>query len=108
MKLLQGRRKILVALTMGLILGSFIHAYVSSEDMAPNMVPVVVAGANLTPGTALRPEDLRVVQWPREVLPPHTAVAIPKVTGLVVTVPVNQGEPILLPKLVRPVRREIS
>lgn len=92
---------ILAALTLGLLMGFLIQDYVSSEpqDMVQNLVPVVVAGVNLSPGRILRPEVLQVVQWPREVLPPQTAETVKQVTGRVVMTPVAKGEPILLPKL---------
>ena len=77
---------ILAALTLGLLMGFLIQDYVSSEpqDMVQNLVPVVVAGVNLSPGRILRPEVLQVVQWPREVLPPQTAETVKQVTGRVV------------------------
>ncbi len=92
---------ILAALTLGLLMGFLIQDYVSSEpqDMVQNLVPVVVAGVNLSPGRILRPEVLQVVKWPREVLPPQTAETVKQVTGRVVMTPVAKGEPILLPKL---------
>jgi hypothetical protein len=93
---------ILGALTLGLLLGFFIQDYVSSlpQSQGQKMIPVVVAGVNLSPGSVLQPEVLRVVQWPREVLPPQTAETVKQVTGRVVLTPVTRGEPILLSKLV--------
>ncbi len=101
MKLSRGIVYILVALVLGLMGTFVIHAYVTPSNLSTvqKMVPVVVAGANINPGTALRPEFLRVVQWPQEILPPHTANMVQQVEGMVVTVPVTKGEPILLPKL---------
>jgi hypothetical protein len=92
---------ILAALTLGLLMGFLIQDYVSSEpqDMVQNLVPVVVAGVNLSPGRILRPEVLQVVKWPREVLPPQTAETVKQVTGRLVLSPITRGEPILLPKL---------
>ncbi len=94
-------RHILVALALGLMMGFFIQEYVSSQDQikANKMVPVVVADANISPGKVLRPEVLRVVQWPREVLPPQTAETVKQVVGRLLIAPVTKGEPILLPKL---------
>ena len=93
---------ILAALTLGLLMGFFIQDYVSSppQSQGQKMIPVVVAGVNLSPGSVLQPEVLQVVQWPREVLPPQTAETVKQVTGRVVLTPVTKGEPILLPKLV--------
>jgi hypothetical protein len=92
---------ILAALSLGLLIGFLSQDYVSSEprDMVQNLVPVVVAGVNLSPGSVLQPVVLQVVQWPREVLPPQTAETVKQVTGRVVMTPVAKGEPILLPKL---------
>jgi Flp pilus assembly protein CpaB len=110
MKAENRRWHILTAVALGLILGFYIEDSVSSQhqSMAPPVVPVVVAAANISPGTVLRAETLRVVQWPERILPPNTINSIQKIQGLVITVPVNQGEPILLPKLVQRTLKEIT
>jgi Flp pilus assembly protein CpaB len=111
MKLENSRWHILTAVVLGLMLGFYVQDSVSSQQqsiMAPPVVPVVVAAANISPGTVLRAENLRVVQWPEQILPPNTINSIQKIQGLVITVPVNQGEPILLPKLVQQVLKEIT
>ena len=104
------RWHILTAVALGLMLGFYIQDSVSSQQqsMAPPVVPVVVAAADISPGTVLRPEILRVVQWPEQILPPNTINSIQKIQGLVITVPLNKGEPILLPKLVQQVLKEIT
>jgi Flp pilus assembly protein CpaB len=106
----QNRRQNILAVALGLILGFYSYNFILSQpqSMVPRMVPVVVADADITPGTVLRPEILRVVQWPEEIMPPHTAKAIQKVQGLMITVPVIKGEPILLPKLVQQALKQVA
>jgi pilus assembly protein CpaB len=58
-----------------------------------------VADASVSPGTALRPELVKVVQWPQEIVPAQTASSIRNVENRVVIVPLSKGEPILLSKL---------
>lgn len=101
MKLRLSMWNILGALALGLMAGFFIHAHVNPENLntAQKMVPVVVADANLAAGTALRPEVLRVVQLPREILPTQTFNSLIQLEGRVVIVPMTKGEPILLPQL---------
>jgi Flp pilus assembly protein CpaB len=101
------RWHILTAVALGLMLGFYIQDSVSSQQQSM-ATPVVVAAADISPGTVLRPEILRVVQWPEQILPPNTIDSIQKLQGLVITVPLNKGEPILLPKLVQQVLKEIT
>jgi pilus assembly protein CpaB len=101
MKLSKGMLNILVALALGLMATFVIHAYITSKTRttAQKTVPVVVADASVAPGTALRPELVRVVQWPQEIAPPQTATTIKQVENRVVMHPLSKGEPILLSKL---------
>ena len=75
MKPSKGMLNILVALALGLVATFFIHTYITSKTRttAQKTVPVVVADASVSPGTALRPELVKVVQWPQEIVPPQTA-----------------------------------
>jgi Flp pilus assembly protein CpaB len=102
---MNGRSRIwyiLMALTLGLIGGYFLQEYVSSQaqPVVQETVSVVVAGANLSLGSILRPQDLRVVQWPRQILPWQTSKTVKEVEGRQLIVPIMKGEPILLPQLV--------
>lgn len=95
------KRYILAGLALGLGLGFFVQEYFSSPDQsaAKELVPVVVADTDLGAGSILGPGVLRVVQWPRRILPPQTAGSVIQVTGRLVMAPITKGEPILLPKL---------
>jgi pilus assembly protein CpaB len=101
MKLSKGLLNILVALVLGLMATFFIHSYVTSKTRTATQktIPVVVADASISPGTPLRPELVRIVQWPQEIAPSQTAATVKQVENRVVIVPLNQGEPILLSKL---------
>ncbi len=99
------RRYMVAALVLGLMLGYCIQEYVFS--LSHGVIPVVVAGADISAGTVLRPENLQVVQWSREYLPTHTAEKVKQVEGRVITQPVTKGEPVLLPKLAQPIMKEV-
>lgn len=101
MKLPKGMLSIVMAMAFGLLATFLIHIYISSmtRTTAENTVPVVVADAAIAPGTAMRPEVLKLVQWPKEIVPPQTASSIKQLENRVVNVPLSQGEPILLSKL---------
>jgi Flp pilus assembly protein CpaB len=57
-------------------------------------VPVVVAAARLSRGTALAPEMLRVVELPRGHLPPGPVRSIDEVAGRTLAADIAAGEPI--------------
>jgi Flp pilus assembly protein CpaB len=99
------RRYMVAALVLGLMLGYCIQEYVFF--LSHGVIPVVVAGADISAGTVLRPENLQVVQWSREYLPTHTAEKVKQVEGRVITQPVTKGEPVLLPKLAQPIMKEV-
>jgi pilus assembly protein CpaB len=61
--------------------------------------PVVVAATDLSLGAQLRPDDLRVIQWPQNSLPMGTFSAPDEIVGRGLVMPVIQNEPILPMKL---------
>jgi pilus assembly protein CpaB len=61
--------------------------------------PVVVAAADLQLGTALKKEDLRVVQFPLGMAPEGSFTQTPELVGRGLIVPVVKNEPILTAKL---------
>jgi Flp pilus assembly protein CpaB len=99
------KRYILATLALGLVIGFFLQEYVSSQP--DSLIPVVVAGTDISAGTVLKSGSLQVVQWPRENLPTHTAQTVKQAEGKVITQPVAKGEPVLLPKLAQPVMKEV-
>ena len=61
--------------------------------------PVVVAAADLDLGVELRPEDLRIVEWPANAAPKGAFSDANEVAGRGLIMPVIQNEPILPMKL---------
>jgi pilus assembly protein CpaB len=61
--------------------------------------PVVVAATDLELGAALRPDDLRVVEWPESALPMGAFANPDEIIGRGLVMPVIQNEPILPMKL---------
>ena len=82
--------------------------------------PVVIAVANLDLGASLRPEDLRVIDWPAESVPAGAFEHVEDVVGRGIIQPVVQNEAILpnklaskeagagLPPVIRPGYRALS
>ena len=61
--------------------------------------PVVVAAADLELGAELRPDDLRVIEWPESAMPMGAFANPDEVVGRGLVMPVIQNEPILPMKL---------
>jgi len=61
--------------------------------------PVVVAASDLELGAELRPDDLRVVEWPESAMPMGAFANPDEVVGRGLVMPVIQNEPILPMKL---------
>jgi pilus assembly protein CpaB len=61
--------------------------------------PVIVAAVNLDLGAELRPEDVRIVEWPATSVPPQAFGTAQEVIGRGLIQPVVQNEPILASKL---------
>jgi pilus assembly protein CpaB len=82
--------------------------------------PVVIAVANLDLGATLRPEDLRVIDWPAESVPAGAFEHVEDVVGRGIIQPIVQNEAILpnklaskeagagLPPVIRPGYRALS
>lgn len=61
--------------------------------------PVVVAATDLSLGSEIRPDDLRIVQWPEQSMPAGAFANPDEVVGRGLVMPVIQNEPILPMKL---------
>jgi pilus assembly protein CpaB len=61
--------------------------------------PVVVANTNLEIGAEIRAEDVRVIDWPANSVPPAAISNLEEVVGRGVVLPVIQFEPVLPMKL---------
>ncbi len=90
-----------LAVAAGLAATFLIHRYVSlkTQVVVKPTGQVVVAASDISPGTALTGSLVRVVSWPKELIPNRAAVSPRDVEGRVVTVPLIQGEPVLTSKL---------
>lgn len=90
-----------IAVAAGLVATFGIHRYVAVKTAMPPVVTgsVVIAGSDMSPGTALNGQILKVASWPKELIPPQAASSLKQVEGRVVNVPISSGEPLLLKKL---------
>jgi pilus assembly protein CpaB len=88
----------LVAAVVAGIMATFaIHRYVSIKTTVPVAATrqVIVAAADISPGTAISGVAVKAVTWPQAVIPPKSAATMREVEGRVVKVPIAQGNPIL-------------
>jgi len=98
---LKGSTHIVLAVLAGIIGVIAIRQVVSvkQKTATDTINQVVVADAEITSGTALTPNMVRLTDWPKQITPPNAATAIAQVDKRVVMVPLVKGEPILLSKL---------
>lgn len=68
----------------------------------PETAPVVVAAADLAPGTVLTGGTLRLVQLPPGAVPAGSVASSAELTGRVLAGPVRRGEPVTDVRLVGP------
>lgn len=91
-----------LALTAG---GAFAFGTYRYIQQAPSRIesmptrPVIVAAVDLDLGAELRPEDIRIVEWPAASVPDAAFGNAQEVIGRGLIVPVVQNEPILDSKL---------
>jgi pilus assembly protein CpaB len=84
----------------GLAYGTYKYVQRMPAEAAPLPTrPVVVAATDLEVGAALRPEDMRVVDWPATSMPAGVFDAPDQLVGRGLVMPVIQNEPILPMKL---------
>ncbi len=101
MKLSKGTLFMAVAGLVGLTASYAVHRYVSVQTkvVAKPMSQLVVATADISPGTALSKGLMKTVSWPQELIPPKTITTPGQVEGRILSTPVSSGEPILFTKL---------
>ena len=100
------RNRIFAVLAIAILAGgglayatyNFVQNQPTTSVAAPTQ-PVVVAGADLQLGAALRAEDLRVVAFPKGAAPEGTFTDPGQIVGRGLIVPVVKNEPILGAKL---------
>lgn len=101
MKLPRGVMYIVLAVVAGLVATVGIHQYVAMKTRVVKRPTetVVVAGGEISPGTALTSAIVQTVSWPQELVPPGAPSTYEAIKDRVVIVPLAKGEPILLSKL---------
>jgi pilus assembly protein CpaB len=93
---------LLLAIAAGGALAYGTYTYVKNAPAAAAAIPtrpVVVAALDLDVGAALRPEDVRIVQWPANAVPAGVFETSDELVGRGLVMPVIQNEPILPMKL---------
>lgn len=97
----RGTIFIVAAVAAGFVATFAIHRYVSLKTRVPVAATrqVIIAGADISPGTALSGQTVKAVTWPQEVIPPRSASSMREIEGRVVKLPIPQGNPILLSML---------
>jgi len=97
----KGAIFIAAAVVAGLIATFAIHKYVSIKTRIPVAATqqVIIAAADISPGTALSSQAVKAVTWPPALIPPKSASSLREIEGRVVKVPIPQGNPILFSML---------
>jgi pilus assembly protein CpaB len=93
---------LLLALAAGGGLAYGTYNYMQSMQVRTETLPtrpVVVAAADLELGAEIRPDDVRVVQWPQNAMPMGAFSNPEEIVGRGLVMPVIQNEPILPMKL---------
>jgi pilus assembly protein CpaB len=90
-----------IAVVAGLLATFGMQRYVAQKTyVAPvSTGQVAVANADLSPGIALAAGSVKIVSWPRELIPPQSASTLQQVEGRVAVTPISNGEPVLFSKL---------
>jgi pilus assembly protein CpaB len=92
----------LLAVTAGGAFAFGTYRYVQQDTPragAMPTTPVIVAAVDLQLGAELKPEDVRIIEWPATSVPPQSFHTAEEVIGRGLIVPVVQNEPILAAKL---------
>ena len=97
---------LLIAMTVGGMFAMGTYRYVkampASRGDALHTATVVVAASNMDVGTALRPEDLKAIEWPAKSVPEGAFHKPEELVGRGLIQPVVAFEPILPGKLASP------
>jgi len=93
----RGSVYLAAAVVAGLVATYAIHRYITAKTRVPVVASrsVVIANADISPGTALMAQQVKAVSWPTKVIPPKAAATVHEVEGRVVKVPISQGNPVL-------------
>ncbi len=90
-----------IAVVAGLLATFGMQRYVAHKTYVAPVATgqVAVATADVSPGIALAAGSVKIVSWPRELIPPQSASALQQVEGRVAVMPISTGEPVLFSKL---------
>lgn len=99
----KGIALLLIALVLAVAAGGSVYVYLKAMPVkqveGPKTVPVVVAAKDMTFGTTLEDQHLRLVEFPEESVPGGAFSGIDSVLAQTTKVFVVAGEPILASKL---------
>ncbi|UCH84453.1 MAG: Flp pilus assembly protein CpaB [Candidatus Latescibacterota bacterium] len=99
----KGVAFLLIATVLAAAAGGTVYLYLKGMPVAqadaPETQPVVVATKDMTFGTLLKDEHLKLVEFPTSSVPPNSYGAIDSVMSQTTKVFVAEGEPILASKL---------
>ena len=90
-----------IAVVAGLVAAFGIQRYVARKTYVAPVATgqVVVSTADVSPGNALSGASVKIVAWPKELIPPQAASSLNQVDGRVVQNPIAKGEPVIFSKL---------
>ncbi|MEN9718431.1 MAG: hypothetical protein RIQ99_1309, partial [Pseudomonadota bacterium] len=93
-----GRGVLISAVLLGLV-AAVLVLNLFGVDLGTPSHQIVVATQDIQPGTPIRAEQLRVVDWGGETVPAGALVRIDQAAGRVLRTPIFTGEPLLESKL---------
>lgn len=101
MNLSKGTIFMAIAGLVGLAAMYIMHNYISAKTKVAVKPTgqVMVATADISPGTVITRALVKSVVWPKELIPPRAANGLNQLEGRIVNNPVNAGEPVMLSKL---------
>jgi pilus assembly protein CpaB len=101
MKLPPGYKYVAMAGVAGVLAVVLVHNYISKRIANPlkPTAQIMIAEADIPPGTALAGRLVRVATWPQDIIPAKAVTSANQVEGRVAQVSIGKGEPITLTKL---------
>lgn len=103
--------RLIIAIVAGVIAVFLVMSYMKQQEQviaqrlmvqtktARKPATVVIAKRTISEGTALSERDLQLKEVPEDAIQPRAASSIERVVGRITTVPIEQGEQILMTKL---------
>jgi pilus assembly protein CpaB len=90
-----------IAVVAGLVATFAVSRYVAHKTYVPPVLTgkVAVATTDIAPGNALAAGAIKIVSWPKALIPPQAASASNQVEGRVAIMGISTGEPIIFNKL---------